>query len=363
MKINFYPYDSNDNLYLSIVINSIRDEGVEVEPFVVSIRDWLLKKRVADVVHFNWFENIDAENRIKTLMRYGKRVVIIKILKWRKIKMVTTVHNRLPHNTKYKNLSLNFMKILYKNTDVITILSGQTRDILKEQFGERFYRKIETKIEYVPHPNYIGAYPAPGKEILAEREGDNPVIRFLFLGAVKPYKNVELILEAAKNLAREKKAAEFIIAGSGNKQYISALKKQYEELNNVVFLDKFIENEEINDLMSKSDVLILPYDKKSSMNSGTCFLAFTYKKNVVCPDIATIIDVGMDKCYAYSYVKEEDHFEKMLGAVHNVYDDYIKNKERFNRKGEALYDLVERENAPNKIGEMYRTIYERVVEG
>ena len=44
MKVGFYPYESSDNQYLSIVINSIKKNNIIVEPFRVSITNWISGK-------------------------------------------------------------------------------------------------------------------------------------------------------------------------------------------------------------------------------------------------------------------------------------------------------------------------------
>lgn len=361
MKIDFYPYISQDNLYLSIIIENIRNEKCEVTPFVVSLKEWGLRKRQADVVHFNWFDNIDSSTFIKTILRLIKRILIIKILKFRGVKIVTTVHNRLPHNTRYKFLSFLFLKILYRNADVITVLTNSTRDVLREQLGDKFYNRIENKIVFIPHPNYIGAYPQSTKQLIGGTREKNRM-RFLFLGAVKPYKNIELILEVAKYFSQNKFNAEFVIAGNGKKEYLNLLKSHYSNMENVVFIDKFIANEEIDGLVKEADIFILPYDKKSSLNSGTCYLAFSYKKNVICPDISTIIDIGKEKCYAYSYETERNHLEQLLSMSIKAYEDFTKDKALFIKKGEDLFDLVAQNNSPKDIGKMYRDIYVKLVE-
>lgn len=358
MKIGFYPYESDDNMYLSIVINNIEKNGAKVEPFTVSIINWILGKYELDVVHFNWFDNIDARTTFKTLLRFGKRILILGILKARGVKIVVTVHNKMPHNTRFRTLAKLFLKILYTCADAITILSNDTINVLREILGEKGYQKIEKNIVTIAHPNYIGVYPASGKSIFVNEQDK---MRCLFLGAVKPYKNIELILEVASELYFEGYDIDFVIAGGGDKKYLKTLEKEAAKVKNIHFIGRFIENEEVGGLISNMDILVLPYDMKSSLNSGSCYLAFSYGKSVVCPLIGTIKEVGEENCYSYSYVDENDHKKKLKESLIRAYEDYNKPGNELKKKGKRLLDKVIEENEPQEIGYKYVELYNQIL--
>ena len=357
MKVGFYPYESSDNQYLSIVINSIKKNNIIVEPFRVSITNWILGKYDIDIAHFNWFDNIDANTVLKTLLRCGKRVFILEILKIRRVKIIITVHNKIPHNTKFKSLTKIFLKFLYLSADSITILSDDTLNVLQQLIGRKRFKKIQKKIVLIPHPNYIGAYP---EEIVNQQfNEESKNMKCLFIGAVKPYKNIELILKVAKKLYTDNYNIDFIIAGGGNEDYINILRDKADSLNNIFFLGRFIQNNEMSALIKQADVWIVPYDIESSLNSGTCYLAFSYGKTVICPLIGTIKEVGSENCYSYSYSTQQEHEIKLKEAILNAYKDYHENE--LENKGRRLLNKVINENCPQDIGKRYVHLYSQIL--
>ena len=218
------------------------------------------------------------------------------------------------------------------------------------------YLKIKKRIFKIPHPNYIGAYPENLTKVIDSCNSDS-LMKCLFLGAIKPYKNIELIIESAKALHQKGYNIEYTIAGGGKEKYLSYLKNKTLNEQYIRFIGHFISDNEIAELIKSVDLLILPYDLKSSLNSGTCYLAFSYKKTVVCPLIGTIEEVGTENCYAYSYTNDEEHMTIFMKTLEKAYQDFKKDPNAFRKKGKYLYDKVKEENAPENIGIQYMQMY------
>src|SRR5690606_21936083 len=145
----------------------------------------------------------------------------------------------------------------------------------REIISSRYPDAVE-RLFYLPHPDFIGSYgPIPP----ATEQASPTPLRLLFIGAVKPYKNIELLIKVAGEFKDE---VSLTIAGKPN---TSAYRQTITELaasaGNIKLMLRFIPDHELPLLMAASDLLVLPYDLESSLNSGTVILAFSYKKTII----------------------------------------------------------------------------------
>src|SRR5690606_13829812 len=108
------------------------------------------------------------------------KLVILKLLGKR---IVWTMHNKMSHDVSADSLSNLLTSLLIRWSSKIIIHSEISRDILLSRF-----RIKPEKIIYCPHPNYIGHYGEVDPKGAVPKEKD---LKLLFIGAVKPYKNIE----------------------------------------------------------------------------------------------------------------------------------------------------------------------------
>ena len=124
-KTGFIPYESDTNNHVKIIKNIIQNEGYEVyNPFDKSCPN--LK-----IINLNWFESIYGTNYISILLKYLKKKVLIQLWKIKKIKLVYTMHNKLPHDIKYSNLIKKFIIFLCKKSDAIIVMSKISFEYIK----------------------------------------------------------------------------------------------------------------------------------------------------------------------------------------------------------------------------------------
>src|SRR5690606_41220272 len=78
--------------------------------------------------------------------------------------------------------------------------------------------------------------------------------------------------------------------------------------------------------MAEAELLVLPYDLRSSLNSGPVSFSFSYKKTVICPLIGSIEDMGEGKAnvFHYSYQTDEEHADQLADQI----DKAIKYKKQ-----------------------------------
>jgi len=345
MKVAFSPYKNETNKYIEILINLLRRNGIRVIP--LKHKETFLS---TNIVHLNWFESLNSDSKIVGLVILFIKILALLSFKILNIKIGTTLHNRAGHDKKTQGLQNCLMKLTIRMASFIVIHSHESKQILKQEF------KItnEEKIFYVPHPNYVNVY---GKVFFSPSQRNR--LRLLFLGAVKPYKNLELLIDIVKKYPD---FVELTVAGAPkNAEYAEIIKRSVRDLNNVNLDLRFIEDSEIPTFLSTCDILVLPYDMSSSLNSGSAYLAFSYGKTVLCPEIGTINDLeSKEYVLTYTYKDREEHMSKLTEKVNEAVEFWKNDKKIFAKWGLYMKKYVENEHSDEKVISSLLRVYNHV---
>lgn len=298
MKIIFSPFVNDSNKYIAILIYILKKNDIEV----CRLSFWSLF--TADMIHLNWFEIIKNRGSLRVYIDFLFKITALFILKIFNVKIGTTLHNRAGHDKVTQRLQNKLMKITIRLSSFVVIHSYESLDILKNDFG---LTKVD-KVFYVPHPHYIDTY---GTEIPTSI--NNEKLQLLFLGAVKPYKNIELLIDVVSN---HPETIELTIAGKAKDTYVQDLINYTKRTRNVNLELRFIQDDEIPLFISNCDCMVLPYDMSSSLNSGSVYLAFSYGKTVLCPNIGSINDLKKKEfVLTYLYSDTNEHIVKLKDAL------------------------------------------------
>src|SRR5690554_3006865 len=302
MHIIFNPSVNEENKYIEIMVRALQENGFKVH----SLDNFFSSKphfQSIKLVHLNWFENVDDSSFRSALRSFVRKMFVLSVIRMSGKKLVWTMHNRASHEKRTGWFSRTITRCLIRWSDRIIIHSEKSREIIGDQ-----YPVAAEKLFYLPHPDFIGTYgPIPPA---LEQDISGP-LKLLFIGALKPYKNIELLIKAAGEFNEE---VSLTIAG---KPITSAYKQIIEEMadaaGNIQLTLEFIPDHALPGLMQQADLLILPYDLDSSLNSGTAILAFSYKKTVICPEIGTIEDLkeAKNQTLHYRYQSEVEHWQQL----------------------------------------------------
>ena len=115
----------------------------------------------------------------------------------------------------------------------------------------------------------------------------------------------------------------------------------------------FVENDDIGCLMKAADILIQPYDIKSSLNSGSCYLAFSFERTVICPEIGSTMEFPPELTYTYDYASDVEHREALIEAAVRAFTDWQTDKVGFTKKGHELKRLVDDDNSRELTAKRY----------
>ena len=364
MKAVYYPASSSENVFQKIVQDGLRCGGYDI----VGLNEYLKACGKEPVpVFLNWYDDVSSGNGAACLLKFLRNRAVISRIVAKGGRIAYVVHNRQPHDSEGTvgfGMSIKLRKCLCRDAAQIVILCDETRNVLRQQLGDAEFCSNEKKIVKVPHPTFTGAYGNSGRDYRAEFDIDADKFLFVFTGLIRPYKGVEKVLDVAKRFQDLGYRAEFLIAGKCNtKEYQREISAKAEELSNVHLCFGFVENEDIGCLMGAANALIQPYDIKSSLNSGSCYLAFSYCRTVVCPEIGSTREFRPNLTYTYSYENDDEHREAIITAAAKAYGDWKANRAAFEAKGRELKRITDGDNSWEHTSERYCAVAKACMAG
>jgi glycosyltransferase involved in cell wall biosynthesis len=212
--------------------------------------------------------------------------------------------------------------------DAIQELGGNTESLIK-------------KIKFVPHPNYRIVYGRERTDIMPS----NTVLKLLFFGNIKKYKNVEMLVEIVREL--NFCDMELTICGDINKTDVN-LRHLLNIVNNqprIKVCFRRISDDEIPTLLAAHHLVVLPYDLKSSINSGAAIMSFSYGRTVISPKNGTLEEMPDHEIFfSYEYTTPEEHREKLRCLLYVIHDNYYGHYNDLLILGEKCRDVMVSQN-------------------
>lgn len=219
-------------------------------------------KEKPDLVH--WHE----------LKIYSLEYMLLKYLKRCNIKCVLSAHDVLHPE---KQVITPYLKKLYHTFDAIIAHTEDSRNILQEVF-----RVVPEKIQVIPHGEYSGIAQQMGKEEARSQLGISLHARvILFFGYIRPYKGLDILLQAFSQVQKKIPEAVLLIAGEAKESF-----KKYEQFikhmgisNGVKPFIGYVPLEKVPMFFSSTDIVVLPY--RHIYQSGVVHLAFGFQRPVI----------------------------------------------------------------------------------
>lgn len=347
MKIFFFPPTSPFNPYIDNIVSGLEQNGAVIvnkgksSKYSKLTSSFSAMLKGTDIYHFNWIENKSYKDSLYN------RLVCAAILLWFSLmrlsggKLAWTMHNKESHfATGDKTFHHAFLKKLISRMDMILVHAGETKDILVKEYGFP-----QDRICYVPHGSYIDSTkPKPTIE-------EHNTFTLLAFGMVNRYKNVPLLIRAFNELNLDQ--AELLIYGKLDNKDAELEKQINDELSqsqHVKYVNAFIPDEQIGDLFRAADVVVLPYDKVSMINSGAAVMAMSEGKPIIVSLFGAIKDIrDRDFVYSYDYSTEEDHLQALKNTITRVYSEWQKDKNAMVVHGMHAYKYAIEELSWNTI--------------
>jgi beta-1,4-mannosyltransferase len=206
--------------------------------------------------------------------------------------IVWTVHNVLPHDCTFPDLESALQREIVERAHVVHVLTRSTSEAVADQFTIP-----ASKVLHVPHPHYIGSYADTLTREQARFDiGVEPdQIVYSMLGAIKPYKGLEDLLDAFDVLAaREPGRRCLVVAGLPDADgSVDDLLVRCESHPDVRLRAERVPDVDMQRYLKAADIAVLPY--RRSLNSGVLLLSMSFGVPVVVPDLGSTSEIVDDR--------------------------------------------------------------------
>lgn len=295
-----WPAFSNkgDNPYNYFLYSNIEKNGTPVYEFQFDIKNILQSgfSKKYKILHFHWPNVvISAKTHFQASRRLYTFYFFLKIIKLLDKKIVWTVHNLEAHESRFPNLERKLSDILYENVDGFISLNKSGLKLIKE----RAKSKRRQSFTHIAHPHYKNFYlnTISKEEARETLQIDKDKFVFLFLGQIRPYKNVTGLIKAFKELNDENSI--LLIAGTLHRDMKNLISEEIENNDRIKLYDKFIKNEDLQYFLNSADIVVTPYNQ--IFNSGSVFLNLSFNKPTLAPEL--LIFKELEKTIGTQWIK------------------------------------------------------------
>jgi D-inositol-3-phosphate glycosyltransferase len=325
-KSQFLDSPPPDGLNISRKVNSMN-------PFNWISVGYKIKKKKPDLLIFKYWLPFMAPcfGTIARITRRNKHT-----------KVVCIFDNVLPHERRTGDKLLT--KYFTGCIDGAVVMSQSVLNDL------RLLRKdIQARLS--PHPLFDNFGASLERKVALTRldlDPDNSYL--LFFGFIRAYKGLDLLIEAFADERFRAKNIKLIIAGEfyeDDKPYRDLVQK-YNLENEILFFDRFINDNEVTNFFSAADLIVQPY--RSATQSGVTQIAYHFGKPMVVTDVGGLREIVPDgKC---GYVVNPDP-----GEIANAISDYFANnrKESFSLNIKEEKEKYSWSRMTASVTEVYKT--------
>jgi glycosyltransferase involved in cell wall biosynthesis len=254
-------------------------------------------------------------------------------------------------------LAYNMEKRLYARADIIVFSMEGGIDYIKNKKWDKQYNNGPVdlrKILYINNSVDLSDYIQKMKTYRYNDLDldDNSFFKVVYIGSISLANDVQMLVEAAEYLSKEKKI-KFFIYGDGSEREKLELYCKEKSIDNIIFKEKKIEYKFVPSLLSKSSLNILNFRQTNVLkyggSQGKLFNYFASGKPVCAnvkmgkclinnrklgiADNFQSADEYAEKILELANLKEEDYKEicKRVKAVAEEYDFRIQSKKLFKR--------------------------------
>lgn len=207
---------------------------------------------------------------------------LISLLRETRLPVVTTLHTVLRHPNEAQR---KVMEALVKRSDRLVVMARKGLEILCEEYGAE-----ESAVEVIPHG--IPDMPLAKPEGVKERLGLDGRTVLLTFGLLGPGKGIEHAIRAMPGIVERHPEVVYLILGATHPHLVAREGETYrtglEHLahdlgvaGHVMFHNRFVSHEELQEFIVASDVYVTPYLNEAQITSGALAYVFGAGKAVV----------------------------------------------------------------------------------
>jgi D-inositol-3-phosphate glycosyltransferase len=253
--------------------------------------DLNIRSTLNSVNPLSWYSTagkIAAEKPDMVIIRYWLPFMgpalgtIAKKLRKKKIKVIAITDNVIPHEKRIGDHA--FTKYFVSNCDAYIAMSRAVLNDLEK------FTSSDKKL-FLPHPVYDifgeGISKEKAREELSLKTGDRIV---LFFGFIRPYKGLNLLLDAMNDERIQMRNIRLLIAGEFYEDKtpylnrISTMKK-----NSVILHSDFIDKAKIKNYFCACDIVVQPYI--TATQSGITQIAYQFGRPMLVTNVGGLAEI------------------------------------------------------------------------
>jgi len=238
------------------------------------------------ILHLHWVNRVlaGADGRADIERRLDAAIAALDAAAHAGWSIAWTVHNILPHDSPFHADEARLRQAIADRAGMIHVMAGSTVEL-----AAPWYRIPPEKVIHVPLPSFRGTYPdivdrSTARFVLG-LPGDARVVSLV--GGLRPYKGLELLLDAFELAIRERPQLHLVVAGLPSRApEITTFMDRAVALANVHLHARMIPSDDIQLFLRSSDAIVLPYVRM--LNSAQLMLALAFDLPVIAPDLGGI---------------------------------------------------------------------------
>jgi beta-1,4-mannosyltransferase len=280
------------NPYQELLANALRSAGVNTVAISrPTLREAMAIRRDSDIIHVHWLEYLvrtDSSRKLShpiTLVKSVHLLLALWLMRLRGVRVVWTVHNLFPHETRYHRLELWLERRVARLARVVIAHSSHAARLVERTYGIR-----DVRVAY--HGHFVDYY-APAtrtrREMRASFGIPDDAHTFLAFGHIRPYKQIPELIRALRETGRTD--FHLLVVGRcpdpGLRREIEAAAI---EDGHVTVHHAFVEDRVVTDIHAAADVAVLNY--RDVFSSSALMLALSCGLPVIAPASSTASEVG-----------------------------------------------------------------------
>jgi beta-1,4-mannosyltransferase len=291
--ITMLPSRDAGNIYTVLLYRALESAGIRYVQFPPSIR-YVLRHGPRErfhYVHFHWPEVFfhlrpGAWRRGFGLKHYLHIHLLWLLLKLRGYRIVWTCHEVDVHDaTRLTWMHGLSRRLLWKLADLVFTHTPDVRATAERRWGPK--RHLHT----IPIGSYAGAYPDDVSRDAARARLGIPAAActFVFFGNVRPYKGIDLLLEAFAGLQPGYPEAHLVIAGKPySADFRASVEAHAAPLANVHLHLGYVPDAEIQVYLRAADCFVAPY--KYIETCSAIYLALAFELPIIIKSEGNVTD-------------------------------------------------------------------------
>jgi glycosyltransferase involved in cell wall biosynthesis len=249
----------------------------------------LLFGRGPRILHLHFFDELTQRpSRIATATLSLLFLALLALLRLRGIRLVWTAHNLEPHELHHPAWGFLVYRLVARWSAAVIAHSQAARALLDSRYGPLPHCTV------IPIGNYIDLYGPPQDRIASRATLGLPAARpvLLHVGALRPYKNVEGLIDAFTALPPATCGTLLIAGAAKSPAYAEALHRHAAAVPGVQLRTAFIPDDELPTYLAAADLVVLPYRKL--LTSAMLLCAFSYARPVVAPAFGPVRELVIE---------------------------------------------------------------------